>query len=292
MNKIGRNSPCPCGSGKKYKRCCALAKNSLHGIKYDDILSVIFDEENKQEIVIGKTILENQLKRDGPNIANSFDNFYDQHIKEISEEFSRVMELLIFEINNNARKSCEIHGTCLILLHNICLTISAALDCLRHGYFLQPGILIRHAIESICMALHLFLKPEELGLYKSGKLSSTKTINSAKKIIPIIGNIYGFFSNHFAHLGILHKHLTPIKIYKDDKDKAAIGNILFIRFAVNLLYIATELIFIENITSYRYWKKINSTTYAYSPSEAERAWQQKFLGTRLDTKSDILKDSG
>ncbi len=26
MNKIGRNDPCPCGSGKKYKRCC-LAKD-------------------------------------------------------------------------------------------------------------------------------------------------------------------------------------------------------------------------------------------------------------------------
>lgn len=22
MSKIGRNEPCPCGSGKKYKRCC------------------------------------------------------------------------------------------------------------------------------------------------------------------------------------------------------------------------------------------------------------------------------
>jgi len=22
--KIGRNEPCPCGSGKKYKKCCAL----------------------------------------------------------------------------------------------------------------------------------------------------------------------------------------------------------------------------------------------------------------------------
>jgi hypothetical protein len=22
MAKIGRNDPCPCGSGKKYKRCC------------------------------------------------------------------------------------------------------------------------------------------------------------------------------------------------------------------------------------------------------------------------------
>jgi len=22
MSKIGRNDPCPCGSGKKYKKCC------------------------------------------------------------------------------------------------------------------------------------------------------------------------------------------------------------------------------------------------------------------------------
>ncbi|MFA7705765.1 MAG: SEC-C metal-binding domain-containing protein [Candidatus Omnitrophota bacterium] len=21
--KVGRNDPCPCGSGKKYKKCCA-----------------------------------------------------------------------------------------------------------------------------------------------------------------------------------------------------------------------------------------------------------------------------
>lgn len=24
MAAIGRNEPCPCGSGRKYKRCCAL----------------------------------------------------------------------------------------------------------------------------------------------------------------------------------------------------------------------------------------------------------------------------
>lgn len=27
MSAIGRNEPCPCGSGKKYKRCCALKTN-------------------------------------------------------------------------------------------------------------------------------------------------------------------------------------------------------------------------------------------------------------------------
>ena len=25
--KIGRNEPCPCGSGKKYKKCCGSNKN-------------------------------------------------------------------------------------------------------------------------------------------------------------------------------------------------------------------------------------------------------------------------
>ena len=25
-NKIGRNDPCPCGSGKKYKKCCGTVK--------------------------------------------------------------------------------------------------------------------------------------------------------------------------------------------------------------------------------------------------------------------------
>ncbi len=24
MTKVGRNEPCPCGSGQKYKKCCAL----------------------------------------------------------------------------------------------------------------------------------------------------------------------------------------------------------------------------------------------------------------------------
>ena len=33
--EIGRNAPCPCGSGKKYKNCCAQkAQNKLAGMPY------------------------------------------------------------------------------------------------------------------------------------------------------------------------------------------------------------------------------------------------------------------
>src|SRR5882724_9128227 len=28
--KIGRNDPCPCGSGKKYKRCCLAQQSASH----------------------------------------------------------------------------------------------------------------------------------------------------------------------------------------------------------------------------------------------------------------------
>ena len=29
MSKVGRNDPCPCGSGKKYKKCCMMKDESL-----------------------------------------------------------------------------------------------------------------------------------------------------------------------------------------------------------------------------------------------------------------------
>lgn len=33
MSKVGRNEPCHCGSGKKYKRCCAAADEAAQAAK-------------------------------------------------------------------------------------------------------------------------------------------------------------------------------------------------------------------------------------------------------------------
>lgn len=45
MLKIGRNDPCPCGSGKKYKRCCLKKddEESLRVSKYRNALSMLTD---------------------------------------------------------------------------------------------------------------------------------------------------------------------------------------------------------------------------------------------------------
>jgi hypothetical protein len=275
--KIGRNEPCPCGSGKKFKRCCSLHENSIEGINYNDISSIIIDHKNMRNIVVSKKIIENQLNRDGPKNAESFDNLFCDYIREISEEYARVLTLFNFEFMEINRESDEIHIACLALIFNSSSTIVSALDCLRHGYRLQPGILVRHAIESICTVIHLYANSEDLQKYNLGNFSSTKAISSAKKVIPIIGGVYGFFSREFAHIGTLQRKLSPIGIYKEKDDEAVLANLRFIKFAINLLYISTELIFFDNIPSHRYWEKIKPGIFAYKPSVEERKWQEKFL---------------
>lgn len=36
MKKIKGNDPCPCGSGKKYKKCCLFKKSSNQSISWSD----------------------------------------------------------------------------------------------------------------------------------------------------------------------------------------------------------------------------------------------------------------
>lgn len=46
--KLGRNAPCPCGSGQKYKRCC-MAKDENSASSGDPILSRFFGYDESAE---------------------------------------------------------------------------------------------------------------------------------------------------------------------------------------------------------------------------------------------------
>ncbi|MDY6862516.1 MAG: SEC-C metal-binding domain-containing protein, partial [Thermodesulfobacteriota bacterium] len=54
--KIGRNAPCPCGSGKKYKNCCGSPNNNAdfnQDVIEEKIVSVLslMDDEKWQEAI-------------------------------------------------------------------------------------------------------------------------------------------------------------------------------------------------------------------------------------------------
>jgi len=278
-SKIGRNDPCPCGSGKKYKKCCgsslANPADSQQVAVPDDTAAAFVDSKNKRVVFLKNTMVVNQLRREGPKIAASFDAAFDEDIRRISEQFAIAYGTLYCQMQRpNKNKTRD---ACVQLLANSSQTSIAALELVRHGFRLQPGILIRNAVETICVALALFVEPELMEAYEKGKLQSSKMVSRAKEVVPPLGWAYGFFSKEFAHLGQLHQQMHEWDAF-EKSDDAAEMNLKFIKLAVNLLIISGELICYNSVETHRYWKRIAPGQYAYDPPESEREWQQAFLG--------------
>lgn len=106
--KIGRNSPCPCGSGKKYKHCC-LPKGIIYHSTTDIILSynIIIDKLMEIGVEYEYLILEFLLDFIFPfkkidfiseiyknsNIRQFLDTYFNQYL----DEFPLVIESLVFD---------------------------------------------------------------------------------------------------------------------------------------------------------------------------------------------------
>ena len=53
MVKIGRNAPCPCGSGKKYKRCCLSVQQKKRPVKKQRFVPVYTELDQLSNSVVG-----------------------------------------------------------------------------------------------------------------------------------------------------------------------------------------------------------------------------------------------
>lgn len=238
---------------------------------------------------MSESVVVNQLRKEAPKIAEGFDKQFSDQLNQISVEVSRAMSILFFGAVGPTRLS-KVQETCLPLLLNASDSSVAALELLRNGHRLQPGILIRNVLESLCAALYLFQLPDEIPLFMKGKLDSAKTVGKAKEAVPILGRLYGYFSNEFAHLGVSHRSFNPL-IPFEKKDNSAIVNLAFIRMSVALLYITAELIFLDSISRPRYWRKVATKVYSFSPSEKEWDWLINFLGVSIDKTESALRTS-
>jgi len=52
MVKIGRNAPCPCGSGKKYKKCCLSVQPKKRHVKKQRLIPVYTELDQLSNSVI------------------------------------------------------------------------------------------------------------------------------------------------------------------------------------------------------------------------------------------------
>ncbi len=83
MDKIGRNDPCPCGSGKKYKWCCLVKTASPVGFTSDDRLLAL---EKLDRFV------ETKLGAEDDEAWESFFEFWTDQLEELNEEETQISE--------------------------------------------------------------------------------------------------------------------------------------------------------------------------------------------------------
>jgi hypothetical protein len=235
-----------------------------------------FSESERKMFVFSEDILINQLKREGPLIEKSFDALCADDLVELSRLFSLANGLIYSGLSVATQKEDELRLACAQLMLNGANSLASATAVLRMGYVLQPGILIRAFLEAISTTLHLLQYPQDIAAYNNHSLKSTKTIAAAKRVLPPFGHIYRHFSENFAHIGQLHKSITPIRVYTENHDALNV-NLSSLRLAAWLLYVSAELVFNDIVIHPRYWHPIEQG-YTYNPSEQEKEWMERFLG--------------
>jgi len=97
MSKISRNAPCPCGSGKKYKRCC-LSNQKANSKKIN--LMSDFDDFDKLSNQIVDLIKMGQLD-EAENLCH---NLVSQHPDQI-DGIERMA--MVFEAKGKKEKAIE-----------------------------------------------------------------------------------------------------------------------------------------------------------------------------------------
>lgn len=251
---------------------------NIDGIPPENIAGIFVDSENEKILVFTKDILVNQLQREAPDVAKSFDVIFDGELRQLSESLSFVLPIIATGQKQAIRDGDELIQTCGLLLQNASNTIIASAECLREGFRLQSGILIRSVIEICAVIFHLIKIPEDLQKFNMNKFNSTKAISTAQEMLPLFGRIWGALSKQFIHITSFHSEWHPLHKYTDRTETAATTIIGILGLAVYFLKISAELTFINYIAKPHHWIVKGAGVVEFVPPTAEEVdWISKVL---------------
>jgi hypothetical protein len=132
MSKLGRNDPCPCGSSKKYKKCC-LARDSANANLQRAIARGYSELMNQQSEQACNTWWQVWLAirarlRPGMNTTDAAQRVYPDPASHIHDW----LQDLVQELGNVARHSPEYASRGIDLCHDVIKQFSR-----EEGLFLQ-----------------------------------------------------------------------------------------------------------------------------------------------------------
>ena len=268
--KIGRNELCPCGSGQKFKKCCG--SGTFVGL---------YVAADGKRMLFKRGFVTNQLRRDAPTIASTFDRLCEEDINVLDKYAARCF-FVIYAGTEKAKTNNEAwRHACGLLLHNALSTMLAAIDVLRDGFILQPGILVRHLVELLAAVICIVMDKDHWESFKADKLKPESEIKTATKVFPVFGKLYGDLSQQFAHVRKHHAQIHPIIEYPSRDYVPLDTNLQMIRLSLWLIYVVTELVFYE-ASDKIYWKALGSGRYEYTHTAFGRALENELFGKEID----------
>jgi hypothetical protein len=268
--KIGRNDPCSCGSGKKYKRCCGSATLTADS-------GEVTAPGVKPVVVVGDPkMLYNRVEREAKIVAENFDTLCRDNTDDIEEIYVAATTILIAGMKSAQQHNDDIRQTLSVVLSNAFKSFTAAFSLLRTGWRLQPYQCLRNCMEAISVTLHLFKRPTDLEKFKADKLDSTATFKSAKEFMEPFGLVYGELSKQFTHVGKPFRHVQRGNTYTADEEDlwACLGMLMC---TVWLLYQVVELVFLDCVAQPMFWREVAPGQYQrrFSPEASE--WNRRLV---------------
>ena len=101
MGKIGRNAPCPCGSGKKYKKCCLSTQQEkkISSVKKQRFIPVFTDLDQLSNSVVD--LIKQKKLDEAEAVSRRLLNEYPDQI----DGFNRLA--MVYEARGEKRKAAE-----------------------------------------------------------------------------------------------------------------------------------------------------------------------------------------
>src|SRR5882762_7041561 len=139
--KTGRNEPCPCGSGKKFKRCCGAVSQSEERAPGNHSVS-----QRNMPLVETNDILRKTIILDGPRIGSSFDRFCETELVSIDELFSAAAFIILAGFKRAVDDASQAHQTMASLLYNAGSGLAAATQLIHLGHPLSVCVVARNVL--------------------------------------------------------------------------------------------------------------------------------------------------
>ncbi len=219
--KVGRNDPCPCGSGKKFKKCCntKISKEKKYSLDdaqpmlplYDNINygppildSAFFKLNNVHEISAPRLVYSCLLNPEVEKIASMYSARFinrgaeESTIIENTENVDNLIDLMRKGVDSLNQQ--KLINKLVLYKENSLPLILIELKKPHRSQFVELAVKIIHSSQINCSnEIMEILQDFQIGAYSASLLCMLLGFSDAKESEKLLWNYYNYFKEHFPN---------------------------------------------------------------------------------------------